>query len=107
MVCAVRKPLLFDTQNPRILGFSTAHAYKYKTKRQAEIKRDSRKMTFLLISHQASLVLEKHRFAHRPQTSKENRDVVLFCYAEKLSCVSQFFVLYQGMCSAALDSFPY
>ena len=56
---SVCKPLLFDTQNPRISGFSTAHAYKYKTKRQAKIKRDSRKMTFLLISHQATLVLEK------------------------------------------------
>ena len=31
---SVRKPLLFDTQNPEISGFSTAHAYKYKTKRQ-------------------------------------------------------------------------
>ena len=53
---SVRKPLLFYTQNPGISGFSTAHAYKYKTKRQAKIKRDSRKMTFLLISHQATLV---------------------------------------------------
>ena len=66
MVFAVRKPLLFDTQNPGIPGFSTAHAYKYKTKRQAKMKRDSRKMTFFMISHQATLVLEKHRFAHRP-----------------------------------------
>ena len=56
---------VFDTQNPEISGSSTAHAYKYKTKRQAEMKLDSRKMTFLLISHQATLVLEKHRFAHR------------------------------------------
>ena len=63
---SVCKPLLFDTQNPGISRFSTAHAYKYKTKRQAKMKRDNRKMTFLLISHQATLVLEKHRFAHRP-----------------------------------------
>ena len=28
--------------------------------------KDSRKRTFLLIGHQAILVLEKHRFAHRP-----------------------------------------
>ena len=34
----VRKPLFFDTQNPGISGFSTAHAYKYKTKRQAKMK---------------------------------------------------------------------
>ena len=34
------KPLLFDTQNPGISGFSTAHAYKYKTKRQAKMKRE-------------------------------------------------------------------
>ena len=66
------KPLLFDTQNPAISGFSTAHAYKYK--KQAKMKRDSRKMTFLLISHQATLILEKHRFAHRPLTSEENRN---------------------------------
>ena len=31
---SVRKPLLFDTENPEILGFSTAHAYRYKTKQQ-------------------------------------------------------------------------
>ena len=49
---SVRKPLLFDTQNPEISEFSTAHAYKYKTKRQAE-------MTFLAISHQATLVTRK------------------------------------------------
>ena len=65
-IWSVCKPLLFDTQNPEISGFSTAHAYKYKTKRQAKLKRDSRKMTFLLISYQATLVLEKHRFSHRP-----------------------------------------
>ena len=28
--------------------------------------KDSRKRTFLLIGHQTILVLEKHRFAHRP-----------------------------------------
>ena len=78
---SVRKPMLFDTQNPGILGFSTAHAYKYKTKRQAKMKRDRRKMTVLLICHQAPLVLEKHEFAHRPLMSEENRNVVLFCYA--------------------------
>ena len=33
------QPLLFDTWNPEISGFSTAHAYKYKTKRQANMKR--------------------------------------------------------------------
>ena len=33
----------FDTQNPEISGFSTAHAYKYKTKRQANIKRRQQK----------------------------------------------------------------
>ena len=43
---SVRKPLLFDTQNPGISGFSNAHAYINKTKRQAKMKRDSRKMTF-------------------------------------------------------------
>ena len=47
-------------------GFLTARAYKYKTKRQAKMKRRQKKTTFFLISHQATLVLEKHRFAHRP-----------------------------------------
>ena len=37
---SVRKPLPFDTQNPEISGFSTAHGYKYKTKRQANMKRN-------------------------------------------------------------------
>ena len=37
----VRKPLLFDTQIP-------AQAYQKKTKRQAQMKRDRRKMTFLV-----------------------------------------------------------
>ena len=32
-------PLLFETQNPEISGFSTAHVYKYKTKQQAKMKR--------------------------------------------------------------------
>ena len=37
---SVCKPLLFDTQNPEISGnFSAAHAYKYKTKQQAKMKR--------------------------------------------------------------------
>ena len=63
----MRKPLLFDTQNPGISGFSTVHAYKCKTKRQAKMNLDSRKMTFfLLVSYQATLLLEKHRLAHRP-----------------------------------------
>ena len=53
--------IVSDTQNPGISGFSTAHAYKYKTKRQEKIKRDSRKMTFLLISHQATLVNQKEK----------------------------------------------
>ena len=64
---SVRNPLLFDTQNPGISEFSTAHAYKYKTKRQAKMKqKQQKKMTFLLISHQATLVLNKHRFVLRP-----------------------------------------
>ena len=58
----MRKPLLFDTQNPGISEFSTAHAYKYKTKREAKMKQDSRKMPFLLIIYQVTFVLEKHRF---------------------------------------------
>ena len=41
---SVRKPRLFNTQNPEISGFSTAHAYKYKTKRLTKMKRGQRKM---------------------------------------------------------------
>ena len=35
--------LLFDTQNPEISGFSTAHAYKSKNKRQAKLKQKQQK----------------------------------------------------------------
>ena len=41
-------------------------------------------MTFLLISHQATLVLEKHRFAHRPLTSEESRNVVVLLRRQTL-----------------------
>ena len=34
----------------RISGVLTAHAYKYKTKRQAKVKLGQKKMTFLLIT---------------------------------------------------------
>ena len=40
---SVLKPLFFDTQNSEISGFSTAHVYKYKTKRQAKVKRRQQK----------------------------------------------------------------
>ena len=40
---SVLKPLLFDTQNSEISGFSTAHAYKNKTQRQAKVKRRQQK----------------------------------------------------------------
>ena len=64
-------PLLFDTQNPGISGFSTVHAYKYqkrqakKTKRQVKMKRRQRN-DILLISHQSTHVPEKLRFGPRP-----------------------------------------
>ena len=52
-----RTTLRFDflpSFNPGISGFSTAHdAYKYKTKRQAKMKRDIRKIKFF--------ILEKHK----------------------------------------------
>ena len=51
----MRKPLLFDTQNPKISRFSTARAYKYKTKQQAKMKQ-RQKITFLSISHQSTYV---------------------------------------------------
>ena len=35
----VRTALILDKQNPEISGFSTAHAYRYKTKRQTKMKR--------------------------------------------------------------------
>ena len=40
------KPLISDTQNPEISGFSTAHLYKYKTKRQAKMKRRQEKKIY-------------------------------------------------------------
>ena len=44
---SVCKPLLFDTHNPEIPGFSTApRAYKYKNKREAKIKRRQKKRHF-------------------------------------------------------------
>ena len=47
MVCAQTSAFWYTES----WDFSTAQAYKYKTKRQAKMKRDSKKMTFLLISH--------------------------------------------------------
>ena len=44
---SVRKPLLFDTQTPEISGFSTAHAYKYKTKRHEKMKRRQKNDIFV------------------------------------------------------------
>ena len=64
---SVYKPLLFDTQNPKMSRFSTAHAHKYKTKQQATMKERQRKMTFLLISQE----LEKQKFAHRSKRVKK------------------------------------
>ena len=40
---SVRKALISDTHYPVISGFSIAHAYKYKTKRQAKMKRRQKK----------------------------------------------------------------
>ena len=68
---SVYKPLLFDTQNPKMSRFSTAHAYKYKTKQQATMKQRQRKMTFLLISHQSICIPEKQKFAHRSKRVKK------------------------------------
>ena len=42
---SVRSALIFDTQNPEISRFLIAHAYKYKTKRQAKMNQKHRKMT--------------------------------------------------------------
>ena len=45
---SIRKALLSGTQNSERSGFSTAHAYKYKTKPQAKIKRRQRKNYILV-----------------------------------------------------------
>ena len=58
--------------------------------RQAKMKQRQQKNDILLISHQATLVLEKHRFAHRPYTSEEDRNVVLFCYADNKLLFQKF-----------------
>ena len=47
---SVRKPLLFDIQNPGISGFSTVHAYKYKPNGKQKGSEYRRKITFFLIS---------------------------------------------------------
>ena len=41
----------------------------------------------VLASHQSTCVPEKHRFAYGPYTSAKNRNVVLFCNADKLISV--------------------
>ena len=41
---SVRKLLLFDTHNPKISGFLTAQAYKYKTKWQSKMRRRQKKV---------------------------------------------------------------
>ena len=38
----------------------------------------------LLISHQTTIVPEKHRFEYRPYKSEEYRNVVLFCTTDKI-----------------------
>ena len=47
------------------------------------MKRDSRKITFLLISHQATLVIEKHRFVHCDHNRVRKSKRSVFCYADK------------------------
>ena len=61
MVCA-QTSAPFDTQNPENSRFSTAHAYKYKTKRQAKMKWRQQKKDILLISHQSTHVPENQIF---------------------------------------------
>ena len=59
LVYGVRTALLSDTQNyPEISGFSTVHAYKYKTNQQALNESKTKKITFLLASHQSTLYLK-------------------------------------------------
>ena len=83
------KPLLFDTRSPDISGFSIAHAYEYKTKRQAKMKRRQRQMTFLLISHRSIHVPEKQMFGHRPKNEWRisKRSVVLLRRQTFKTCV--------------------
>ena len=76
-----------------------------KTNGKQKWSEDSRKMTFLLISHQTILVLEKHRFAHRPWTSEEYRNVVLFCYADNKKTFE--FVFYCFYCLTPIFCFVF
>ena len=77
---SVRKALISDTHYPVISGFSIAHAYKYKTKRQAKMKRRQKKKNdiFVVISHQSTHV-PKSTDHTDVQTSEGNHDIVLFC----------------------------
>ena len=61
--------------------FSTALASKYKTKRQAKMKR-RQKTTFLLISHQSTHVLEKQRFTNR-------QPLPLYVFKNSINVLSQ------------------
>ena len=66
-----------NTQNPEILRFLTAHAYKYKTKRRAKMEpKTEKKLLASLPLYVQSIA--KNSSAYRLLTSQENRKVVLF-----------------------------
>ena len=74
---SVRTALIPDTQKPEISGFSTAHAYKCKTKRQVKMKR--RKITIVLMSHPVyTYVFEKPSSVYKNKWRKSKRSVGLW-----------------------------
>ena len=78
--------LISDTQNPEASGFSSTHAYKYKTKRQAKMKRRQNKMTFLLASHKSSLYLKSMKmYTDHKRVKKIETSLVTFCNADKFT----------------------
>ena len=77
-VWSVRKPLVFDTQDPEISGFQLRMRIKYKPELQPKMKRRENKNDILLASHQSTYVPEKHvciQTIHECRKSK--RSVVL------------------------------
>ena len=90
---SVRKPLLFDTQDPEISGFSTAHAYKYKTKRQAKMKRrTAEKWYFCWLVTSLPMYLKSRGLHTDHKRVKKSWNVVLFCYTDKRKMRSEVFV---------------
>ena len=95
----MRKPLLFDTQNPEISGFSTAHAYNYKTKRHAKMKQDREKWHFCWLI----TILPMYLKSRGLRTDHERRDVC--CSVTHTNLNTVIIVLYESVWSVGLSDY--